>query len=151
MNWKKFTIEAINIAFVALWGYAAFSKLLVFETFRSQLGQSPLLKTTAGFVAIALPVAEILLALMLIFDRTKRAGIIASFTLMSVFTLYLIGMLTFSKDIPCSCGGILQEMTWTQHIYFNIGFVILALVGTILHNRKFSTWLAGRDARRLAH
>ncbi|SIN77550.1 MauE/DoxX family redox-associated membrane protein [Chitinophaga niabensis] len=145
MKVQRIIFETIVVLFICLWGYAAFSKIFEYEIFKGQLAKSPLLESTAGFVAIFLPAIEIVLALMLIFDRTKCAGILASLALMTIFTVYLIGILTFSKDVPCSCGGILQNMTWTQHIYFNIGFVLLAIVALIIV--KKTIW--GQNFRRL--
>jgi len=30
--------------------------------------------------------------------------------------------------MPCSCGGVLEKMSWSDHLVFNISFVILSLV-----------------------
>jgi len=49
-----------------------------------------------------------------------------AFVLMTVFTLYIAYMLLFTPKLPCSCGGVLQQMTWKQHLLFNIGFTLLA-------------------------
>jgi hypothetical protein len=36
-------------------------------------------------------------------------------------------MIAFDPELPCSCGGILQSMNWTQHLIFNIFFTLLGL------------------------
>jgi hypothetical protein len=35
------------------------------------------------------------------------------------FTTYIILILNFSSFIPCSCGGILEKLGWTEHLIFN--------------------------------
>jgi hypothetical protein len=55
--------------------------------------------------------------------------------LMVSFTIYIIATLTFSKHIPCSCGGIIAQLSWKQHILFNTVFIILGFLGiTLIRN-----------------
>ncbi|MEC3880210.1 MauE/DoxX family redox-associated membrane protein [Parapedobacter sp. 10938] len=128
---KKTTIEIITSLFILLWVYAALSKLLDYETFKVQLGKSPLLTDFAGFAAIAVPVSELLIAGMLLLKRFRLLGLYASLFMMVMFTAYIIAILNFSYYIPCSCGGILSSLGWTEHIIFNLVFVGLAIVGII--------------------
>jgi hypothetical protein len=55
---------------------------------------------------------------------------------MLAFTGYVIAVVSFSKELPCSCGGVLQEMSWGQHIVFNIVFTLLALVAALLERKQ---------------
>src|SRR5690606_21323683 len=110
---------------ILLFVYAGISKLLDYDTFKFQLGRSPYVTNMAGFVAWALPAGEIIIAVLLIFQRTRLLGLYASFSLMLLFTGYIYTMLNFSHYIPCSCGGVLSEMSWMQHLIFNIVFTIL--------------------------
>src|SRR5690606_14703009 len=45
---------------------------------------------------------------------------------MVMFTAYIFIILNFSDFVPCSCGGVLEKMSWTQHLIFNVVFIILA-------------------------
>jgi hypothetical protein len=51
-----------------------------------------------------------------------------------MFTGYIIAITRFSDNVPCSCGGVLQTMSWNQHMVFNIVFILLALTGVFLHS-----------------
>lgn len=132
MRVKKITTEIIVALFVLLWVYAALSKLLDYETFKIQLGKSPLLTAFPGLVAIVVPLAELLFAGMLLISRLRLAGLYLSLFLMVLFTAYLVAILNFSYYIPCSCGGILSGMSWDTHIIFNLVFVVLAILGIFL-------------------
>lgn len=112
-----------------LFMYAAVSKLLDYETFKLQLSKSPFITEFAGVTAWALPIGEIMVALALTFKKTRLVGLYASLFLMTMFTAYIYAMLRFSYDIPCSCGGILSKMGWEEHLWFNIGVVILSILG----------------------
>jgi hypothetical protein len=84
-------------------------------------------------VAWVIPVVELLVVVLLTVPKWCLAGLYAAFSLMTMFTAYIVAILRFSDYVPCSCGGVLQNMTWTHHLVFNIAFVLLALAGIILH------------------
>jgi uncharacterized membrane protein YphA (DoxX/SURF4 family) len=128
---RKVAVETIALLFVVLFVYAAVTKLLDYEKFRVQLGQSPLLTNFAGWVAWAIPAIEIVLSVMLVIPRSRHVAFFGSFGLMVMFTAYIIAILQFSDYIPCSCGGVLQDMSWTQHLVFNVVFVLLGFGGIV--------------------
>ena len=132
---KRATIvEVISALFILLFVYAATSKLIDYQKFRVQLGQSPMLTAFAGWVAWIIPSVEIIIAIMLALPRLRLTALYAAFSLMVMFTAYIIAITKFSEYVPCSCGGVLQNMSWNQHLLFNIGFVLLGLAGILLHS-----------------
>lgn len=133
---RPLVIEIICFLFILLFVYAALMKLLDVEKFTVQLGQSPLLMAFAPLVAWVVPVTELIIAALLIFSRTRLVGLYAAFTIMVMFTMYIIVILAFASHVPCSCGGILEKMGWTAHLIFNVGFVLLAVVGLALQSSK---------------
>src|SRR5438045_1263366 len=134
---KRATIvEVISALFILLFVYAATSKLIDYQKFRVQLGQSPLLTAFAGWVAWIIPSVEIIISIMLAFPKFRLFGLYASFSLMVMFTAYIIAITKFSDYVPCSCGGVLQKMSWNQHLVFNIGFVLLLLMAIILYPKQ---------------
>lgn len=135
---KEYIVEFISLLFIILFTYAAVSKIHAFEIFRIQLGQSPFIGTYANILVWGVPAIELIISLMLFFPRLKLAGLWISFILMVVFTTYIISVLNFSDSIPCSCGGIINSLSWTEHLIFNIGFTALAAIGVSLDktNRK---------------
>ncbi|HTI09219.1 MAG TPA: MauE/DoxX family redox-associated membrane protein [Puia sp.] len=127
---KKSTIvEVISSLLIFLFIYAALSKILDLDTFRYQLSQSPFISNISGFVTWAIPVGEILIAVSLIYKRTRLAGLYLSFFLMLLFTGYIYIMLRYSSYLPCSCGGVLSDMSWKQHFFFNLGFTGWSVAG----------------------
>ncbi|TXJ29055.1 MAG: hypothetical protein E6Q24_05085 [Chitinophagaceae bacterium] len=128
-------IEMISLLFVVLFLYTAISKLLDYSVFTEQLGTSPVLEPMSGFIAWALPLTEIIVAILLFLPRTRLPGLYASFILMVAFTLYIGVILLFSKELPCSCGGILQELSWPQHLVLNFGLIGLSLWAIFLSRK----------------
>lgn len=129
---KSIILNIICLLYVLLFVYAAVSKLLDFENFQVQLGQSPLLSAFAGFVAWSVPVVELLIAIMLLVPRFRLTALFASFSLMVMFTAYIFIILNYSSFIPCSCGGILEKLGWKEHLVFNMLFILLAIVGILI-------------------
>lgn len=131
-NIKRVTVELICLLYILLFVYAAVSKLLDFKNFQVQLGQSPLLNIFASWLAWLVPLAELVIAIALYFHSMRFWALYASFTLMAIFTAYIYIILNYSSYVPCSCGGILEKLGWTEHLVFNIVFVVLAIAGLFL-------------------
>ena len=129
---KNAILEIICLLYVILFVYAALSKLLDFENFRVQLGQSPLLSAFAGSIAWIVPILELLIALLLVFKKCRLSGLFAAFSLMVMFTTYIYIILNYSSFVPCSCGGILEKMGWKEHLFFNFVFIMLAAAGILI-------------------
>lgn len=136
MKKNQITIELICGLLVLLFVYTALSKLLDYSTFTVQLSKSPFINPFAGTVTWALPAGELLAALALTFKRTRLLGLYASLFLMTMFTAYIYIMLQYSYYIPCSCGGVISKLTWSQHLWFNGAFVILSIAGILLQTKR---------------
>ena len=124
----------ISLALSLLWMYAATAKVLEFDQFKIQMSQVDFLKPVAGILVWLIPLVEYSLAALLLVSKTRRLGLIGSAVLMSLFTVYIAGMISFSPELPCSCGGIINNLTWQQHLLFNIGCTALAITGVYGHN-----------------
>lgn len=129
-------IEISCTLLIVLFVYAATSKLIDVEKFRIELGKSPLITKFASAVSVFVPGVEILISILLCFEKTRYFALNASFFMMVLFTSYLVAILRFSFYIPCTCGGVLQSMNWDQHILFNSFFIVLAGVSALIYPAK---------------
>jgi hypothetical protein len=119
----------ISILLIFLFVYTACSKLTDSKGFVAVLQKVPLIGRGAGVVAILLPLAELLIALLLLFEGSRLTGLYASLVLLFVFTVYLVFMVLVVPHLPCSCGGVIGKMSWKQHIVFNVVCIGLTVVG----------------------
>lgn len=124
------------LLFIILFVYAASSKLLEFQDFKVQLGQSPLLSSFAGNIAVGIPLVEWFLALWLLFGKFRLLALYCCTGLMSMFTTYIIMVLNFSDYVPCSCGGVMEQLNWTEHIIFNLFFLCMAAISILVMERN---------------
>lgn len=129
---KIVIVEVICLLCILLFAYAAVSKLLDFNTFQNQLGQSPILSAYAHWVVYLVPAVEILVAIALTIPQFRTVGLYAFFGIMMMFTTYIVIVLNFADFVPCSCGGVLEKMDWTQHLIFNVFFKVLVVFAILL-------------------
>lgn len=64
---------------------------------------------------------------------------------MVLFTAYIAMILTLADYVPCSCGGVLEDMSWEQHLWFNGFFVLLSIAGIMLDTTNDSTYLLNEE------
>ena len=133
---KRTIVDIITYLYVLLFLYAATSKLIEYDKFLLQMSKSPIITDYAHILVWMVPALEIIISITLLIEKTKMAALYAAFGLMLMFTLYIYAILNYSDNIPCSCGGVLQRMTWDQHLIFNIFFVILGIIGIILNTKN---------------
>lgn len=115
---------------VLLFMYTATSKLLDMGRFAAELHNQPIPQTITPYLVWMIPSLEIIIAFLLIFEHTRLIGLCGSFMLMSVFTVYTaLVLLRVFQRVPCSCGGVIRQLTWPGHLVFNICFVLISLIG----------------------
>ena len=113
--------------------YTGGSKLMDYTAFRSTLEMSPVMKPFAVHIAWLIPVVEIVISVMLFIPAFRLTGLKASLVLLTAFTIYIGWMILFASKLPCSCGGIIQSLSWNQHVIFNLFFMILTIIAIYLH------------------
>jgi uncharacterized membrane protein YphA (DoxX/SURF4 family) len=125
-------LDIIVVMLAVLFIYTGFSKLIDYDQFGSRLRVIPVFEHVWWYVSIGVPVSEVLIAGCLLIPRLRRIGLISSLIAMVIFTVYVIFILTVMKHPPCNCGGVIEKLTWKQHLYFNVAYTSVALVGLLI-------------------
>ena len=133
---KGWIINIINRLFILLFTYTASSKLYELRKFRFVLHMSPLLKNYSRLLSAGIPVIELCITLLLFIPATARVGLIAGVSLLLLFTAYIVYMIATDANLPCSCGGVIQQLTWRQHIVFNLFFIVVGVSSLYMQRRK---------------
>ncbi|MBC8986681.1 hypothetical protein H9X96_12930 [Pedobacter sp. N36a] len=137
MKSKTFT-EICAALIILLFAYTAVSKLLEYDKFIFQMKLSPLslMAILAPFLAWVVPLFEIILVGFLLFPKVRKVGFIGSIILLTVFEVYILGMLVSGLHLPCTCGGIVSMLSWKGHLFFNAFFIAIAYLGLRLARKK---------------
>ncbi|WP_341837402.1 MauE/DoxX family redox-associated membrane protein [Chitinophaga pollutisoli] len=138
IKWRNIAIEAIIAILIVVLLHTGISKLIDWRSFEIQMFQSPIFHEYYRIVTFGGPILEIIIALMLVIKRTRFVAFIASFLLMGFFTWYVYFLMTTIPNLPCSCGGVVGWLNWTQHLILNIFLTIISLIGALMwrNNRK---------------
>lgn len=134
---RKLPFELITALLVILFTYTAISKILEADTFAKQMLNQPLPGWFSKTLVWIVPASELIASLLLLIKPLRYYGLIFSFLLLLAFTIYVALILSHSFNyVPCSCGGVLQTMSWQVHLIFNIGFTLLAVTGVLVERKK---------------
>ena len=134
---RKIIIEIISSLLILLFLYASVSKWLAFKLFIGEMNNQPFPNWITPLLVWSIPIIEVLIVVGLMIEKTRIPALYASLFLMLAFTIYTVAILLHAfKYIPCSCGGVIRKLTWTQHLFFNLFFVGISLLGIILKKRE---------------
>ena len=143
-NWFTRNISA-SWLLILLFAYTAFSKAQLFKgnkiidvsQFKDAMLKSPLLQHHVNVLAYTVPSVELVICLLLLFKPTKLIGYYASLALLCLFTGYIVYMFIWAPALPCTCGGVIAELSWHQHLALNVAFIIITTNAIVLtHKRK---------------
>lgn len=126
---RKTILESIVAFLVFIFLYTGLSKYLNINQFRGSLGKSPMLSDYKDIVSIVLPGVEVLTTALLIVPKFRLIGLHVTLVLLSMFTVYLVYMVSFDPKLPCTCGGIISQLNWHQHIVLNLFLLTISFLG----------------------
>lgn len=136
IKWRLLAADFISSLLLLVFLYTAWSKLREYEQFSYTLSKSYLLEPVAGIVAWILPILELALVVLLFVPAWRRLGLKFSIVLLSALTLYLTIMIMYAPELPCACGGVLEDLTWKEHLYFNLGLIFISIIGAVLYKKE---------------
>jgi hypothetical protein len=129
-------LEGICILLFSLFAYTAINKIYDIHHILIVMPSYPLIKPISSWLPFVIIAVEIGLAMLLLWPGKRGIALYGSFVVMFAFTAYVIILLSTASYLPCTCGGIVQKLTWKQHLYVNFAFLILAFMGIVLWERK---------------
>ena len=126
------TVIAIRWICMVLFVYTAYAQIIDHDRFLKGLTRVHLINGFAVFISFAVPVVEVIVALLLLIPKTAKTGLYSFIAVMSSFTIYIVSAMIWEKKLPCHCGGAIEKLSWSQHIWFNLAFIAITL---------FAVWL----------
>jgi len=126
---KKRIPDIICGLLILLFAYAACSKLMELGKFTNVLSKAPVIGNYAAFLAGVVPMTELIIVLLLMIPGTQKTGLSAATALLMIFTVYLVFMVLTDRHLPCSCGGVIQQLGWKEHIIFIAFFIGTGIAG----------------------
>lgn len=139
---NKILIDIICALLVLVFVYSGINKLWDHNNFETQIKFIVPYPVVDNILSYTVPVGELIIAILITINQTKRIGIYTFIILMTTFTFYIIFMLGSGKNLPCTCGGFINTLSWKQHLAFNIGLILLAVAGLYFDKKNNSQFVA---------
>jgi putative oxidoreductase len=141
ITFKGVLIETICVLLVLLFLYASMSKILDLKEFTGNMLNQPFPHWMARIFVWLVPTVELLIVAThvtgLFIEKVRTAALWASLTIMSLFTIYTgTVLLHFFSRVPCSCGGIIRQLSWGQHLLLNLFFVGIATLAIVWRRKR---------------
>jgi hypothetical protein len=130
---KGLLIEVLCGLPVLLFVYSAAVKLSDFKRSRGEMLNQPFPHWLAMFFAYTIPVVELAIACALVvgafgFERVRTRGLWATVILMLLFSGYAAAIMAHVfPRVPCSCGGVIHNLSWGQHLVLNLFIVSVSV------------------------
>ncbi|MEB0261822.1 MauE/DoxX family redox-associated membrane protein [Mucilaginibacter sp. 10I4] len=134
---KERLIICIRLVCMFLFLYTAYAKTVDHDRFLKGLSKVHIIKRFVVYISWFVPFGEILTSILILIPQTAKWGLYAFTGLMTLFTGYIISALLWEKKLPCHCGGAIEKLSWGQHIWFNLAFILLAIIALWLIKSKY--------------
>lgn len=130
---KQIAFNIVIALLLLLWIPVSIDKISDFAAFKNNIINQPFSDELGYILVYSLPPLEMLIAIALITERFRKAGLSLSILLMTAFTGYIVvALLGAWEELPCGCGSVIDGMNWTQHLFFNLFFLVLSISGLYL-------------------
>jgi len=140
---KDWIAYFIRIICATLFVFSGFEKIITHSQFERGLEKVSMIGNYANIMSWSVPILELLIALLIVVNKTSRLGLKLFVLLMFIFTVYIGIMLVWADRLPCHCNILIQQLSWSQHILFNVAFIAIAFFAIhvlgIQQNRNFKT------------
>lgn len=133
---KDRLVLAICLLCIFLFLYTAYAKIMDHGRFLNGLSHVEVIGSFAFFISWLVPLAEVLVAILLVIPRAVKLGLYSFLGLMILFTVYILSVLLWASKLPCHCGGAIEKLSWIQHVWFNLAFIVLAVFALRLLKTK---------------
>ncbi|WP_394365959.1 MauE/DoxX family redox-associated membrane protein [Pedobacter hiemivivus] len=129
---REITVFVICCTCMFLFLFSAFEKIVEHQRFYNGLSNVSIIGSKAEVISYFVPMSEVLISILLIIPKTHKVGLYGFTLLMGIFTAYIVGMWLWASRLPCLCNLIVENLSWGQHIWFNIVFIVLAITALVL-------------------
>ncbi|MCD8540464.1 MAG: hypothetical protein LRY55_12375 [Leadbetterella sp.] len=120
----------LTLLLLALWIPVTLDKIINFRVFKTGILRQPFNHDLGLVLVYALPVLEAFTVILLLFPTLRKWGFALSTLLMLAFTGYIaVALADTWKHLPCGCGSVISSLSWEQHFFFNLFFLVVSGYG----------------------
>jgi len=133
MKKKEILLQILIMILIFLFVYTPANKLMKFEEYKLAMKAQPFTDSFSTFLIYAVPFFELVAVILMAIPKTRKIGLYNGLVLLLLFTGYIVLVqLNYYGRIPCSCGGVISSFTWTEHLVFNLIFILFSIIAILL-------------------
>ncbi|MBW8683491.1 MauE/DoxX family redox-associated membrane protein [Chitinophaga rhizophila] len=133
---KSVFVEIVSALYIMLFLYASITKLRFYDQSIQQMDMQPFPNQLSALILWSISIIELVVAIGLLFSKTRKVALLIGVGLMILFTGYISTvMLHVYAHVPCSCGGVISELSWGQHLLLNLFYVVMGIAALLNTNR----------------
>jgi putative oxidoreductase len=107
--------------------YSGIDKTIHFEEFVNSFSKSQFApQNYVALLSAIIVILEIGLSLLLFVEKARKLALIGFGFLSLAFSIYISLMKFYSPYLPCSCGGIIDLLSWNEHLILTISLFLLS-------------------------
>lgn len=129
---KDLIVFIICLICIFLFLTSACDKIAEHNKFVRGLSRVAYIGSYAELIGWLVPITEVAVSILLINPKTHKLGLTGFVATMVVFTAYILSMILWAEKLPCHCNLIIERLTWGQHIWFNLAFIVIATFALFL-------------------
>lgn len=134
--WWDIIFDNLALLSAMLFFGVAMHQVRAFPVLKEVPGTSPLTENQIEILSYVIIASEIVVSVLIVNLQTRITGLRVSISLLILFTLYLIYMVTKGGKLPCSCEVVPAQLSWNQEIGLNLIFIALNGAGLQLNSVK---------------
>jgi hypothetical protein len=113
--------------------YSGVDKLIHFDEFVVNFSKSPFAPSEfINEVAFCVVGTELGICFLCFFNKFQKLACLLFMIISFIFSGYVFLMITYSPYLPCSCGGLINFLTWNEHLVLNILLTTISGYATII-------------------
>lgn len=140
MRYAGYIKQVLSYAVAALLVFTAVKKIMDYDAHLAHIADVGFLPAAlAKHAAYLVIIAELAIATLLVvpFRRLQRWGWSLLVPLLLVYSYYVYHVLNIAAFVPCSCKGVYETLTWSEHYWLNLGLIVLAIGVLLIDYRRF--------------
>lgn len=140
MRYARLIQRLLSYAVAALLVFTAVKKIMDYDAHLAHIADVGFLPAAlAKHAAYTVIIAELAIAGLLVvpIGRLQRWGWRLLIPLLVVYSYYVYHVLNIATFVPCSCKGVYETLTWSEHYWLNLGLIVLAIGVLLTDYRRF--------------
>jgi uncharacterized membrane protein YphA (DoxX/SURF4 family) len=133
---KTWLYDLICFVLVLNYFYEGVQKLAYLDVYGFWITHAPVIRKFGSILKYAIPISEIVIAVLLLMPKFRKAAFIASIFMQIGFILWVMSVYLFTGYLFWPYHALWDNPTWMQKMVYGLMLAWMALTGILLSRSK---------------